>query len=120
MELATLQQLLQRNDIETKYVSMPPQEGQMGLEDILIVLISSAIIPSLLSTIDTWLSNRKQDFTFIDKNSGKEIHISSQNGFSDIKLQPPLKIIKEYKFTFLTDSVTEKIYKNHVIKTGGK
>lgn len=87
MELATLQQLLQRNDIETKYVSMPPQEGQMGLEDILIVLISSAIIPSLLSTIDTWLSNRKQDFTFIDKNSGKEIHISSQNGLKKKDLE---------------------------------
>lgn len=88
-DLSFLQQLCMINGIESKLVESNKDYGQMGLEEILIVLISSAVIPNMLNVINTWFQNRKKELTIIDNNKGIEIHLESNNGkgFSDSEIE---------------------------------
>lgn len=53
-------------------------KGQMGLEEILIVLITSATIPSILNVIKAWIENRRIEVKIVN-NTGKEIHSTANN-----------------------------------------
>lgn len=79
-DLSYLHKLLLINNIESELQETQADSGQMGLEEILVVLISSAIIPSILDVIKVWLENRKIEVTISNKNTGKEIHLTSSNG----------------------------------------
>lgn len=88
-DLTYLYQLCMINGIESKLEDSHENHGQMGLEEILIVLISSAVIPNLLNVINIWIQNRKKELTIIDKKRGIEIHLDSNNGkgFSDSEIE---------------------------------
>lgn len=87
-DLEYLHQLFIINSVDSKMQGTPLHDGEMGLEQILIALISSTIIPSVLNTINIWLQNRKKELIIIDKDSGKELHLTSNNGkgFSDSEM----------------------------------
>ena len=79
-DLEYLHQLFMINSVDSKMQETPLHDGEMGLEQILIALISSTIIPSVLNTINIWLQNRKKELIIIDKGSNKELHLISNNG----------------------------------------
>lgn len=90
-DVAVLKRLLLGTGCETKFVENEPIEGEMGFEEILIVLISSQIIPVALSVLGIWLKNRKIEFTI--KNKNKELKIKLSNGQN---LEKDLELIKNF------------------------
>lgn len=84
-----LYQLFINNGIDSKLKGVPMQNHQMGLEEIIIVLISNSIIPSVLNIINIWLQNRGKEIKIIDNNTGKELYLKSNNGkcLSDSDIQ---------------------------------
>ncbi len=96
-DLSYLHQLCMINGIESKMQESQESHGQMGLEEFLIVLVSSAVIPNVLNVINTWLQNRKKKITIVDKNKGIEIHLDSYNGkgFSDSEIEKLTSFFKE-------------------------
>lgn len=81
-DLIFLSQLMLINEIPTKIQKTENDLGEMGYEEIIIALISSAILPSILDVIKVWLENRQKELTIIDNSSGKEFRIKSSNGKS--------------------------------------
>lgn len=96
-DLSYLHQLCMMNGIESKLQESQENNGQMGLEEFLIVLVSSSVIPSVLNVINTWLQNRKKKITIVDKNKGIEINLESYNGkgFSDSEIEKLTSFFKE-------------------------
>ncbi len=94
-DLHQLRQLLRMNGISSEIRDGNLKDGQMGLEEILTILITSAVIPSVISAINIWNQNRKVDITIIETKTKKEINLKSDNGKS---LSP--KLLKELKEFF--------------------
>lgn len=96
-DLSYLHQLCMMNGIESKLQETQENHGQMGFEEFLIVLVSSATIPSVLNVISTWLQNRKKKITIVDKNKNVEIHLDSYNGkgFSDSEIEKLTSFFKK-------------------------
>ena len=79
-EIGALYRALQSIDCEVKMANTEIKQGEMGFEEILIVLISSAVLPAVLHVIETWLQNRKTELTITDKKTGKSLTFKSENG----------------------------------------
>lgn len=96
-DLEYLHQLFVINGVDSKMEELPMHNGQMGMEELLIALISSAIIPSVLVSVNIWLQNRKKEIKIVDKKSKKEIHLISQNGkgFSDSEMEKIYSFFKD-------------------------
>lgn len=93
-ELYQFSQLLRMNGIDSEIKHDNIKEGQMGLEEILTVLITSAVVPAIISAINIWNQNRKLDITIIETKTKKEIKLKSDNGKS---MSPELlKELKEF------------------------
>lgn len=83
--LSALQNLLRQENISTE-IKNNVIENAMGAEEILIALIGSAIIPSLISVIKVYLTNRSIELQIKDEETGKEISLKSKNGKIDGQL----------------------------------
>lgn len=75
-----LRQSLLLSGIKLEAQTAIHQENSMGIEEIIIALISSAVIPSLLDVIKVWMSGRKKELIIKDINSGKEVKLISNDG----------------------------------------
>lgn len=90
-DVAVLKKLLLDTGCETKFVENQSVGGEMGVEEILLVLLSSQIIPVALSVFGIWLKNRKIEFTI--KNKNKELKVKLSNGKN---LEKDLDLIKNF------------------------
>lgn len=88
-DLIYLRQLFMINGVDSNMEDISINDGEMGLEEVLIASISSTIIPSVLNTINIWIQSRKKELKIVDKKTGKEIYLTSNNGkgFSDSELE---------------------------------
>lgn len=80
-DLNFLQHLFIESGIETS-IDTNHKEGQMGGEEILLAIIDSSLIPTVITVIGIWLSNRKKELIIEDKINKKKIHLISKNGKS--------------------------------------
>lgn len=96
-DLEYLRQLFIINGVDSKMEKFPMHNGQMGMEEVLIALISGPIIPSVLAAVSILLQNRKKEIKIFDKKNKKEIHLISQNGqgFSDLEMEKIYSFFKD-------------------------
>lgn len=96
-DLSYLYQLFTINGVDSKLQETKANSNQMGLEEILIVIISSEIIPAIISALKVWFQNRKKELYIKDEKQGKEIHIVSHDGemFSDSVMEKLLSFFEE-------------------------
>lgn len=96
-DLQYLYQLFNINDIDSKIQGLKIESDQMGLEEVVIVLITSAIIPSLIEAIKIWIENRGKKISIEDKKTGKKIVFDSKNGkaLSDFDMEKLLSFFKD-------------------------
>ena len=96
-DLSYLCQLFTINGVDSKMQETKANSNQMGLEEILIVVISSEIIPAIISTLKIWFQNRKKELFIKDEKQGKEIHIVSRDGeaFSDSVMETLLSFFED-------------------------
>lgn len=96
-DLSYLYQLFTINGVDSKMRETKANSNQMGIEEILIVIISSEIIPAIISTLKIWFQNRKKELFIKDEKQGKEIHIVSRDGeaFSDSVMEKFLTFFED-------------------------
>lgn len=96
-DLEHLHQLFIIDSIDSEIQESSIVDAKMGFEEILIALISSAIIPQILHTINIWLQSRKKELIIIDKKTGKELKLESHNGkgFSDSDMEKARTFFKD-------------------------
>lgn len=96
-DLNYLHKLFIINGIESKKKSKSTNNGEMGLKEDLVVLITSSTFNSVINIIIIWMKNRKKEIKIVDKCSGREINLKSYNGkgFSDSQMDKLTSFFKE-------------------------
>ncbi len=89
-DLVALKNLLEFEDVFSEFEQQKPQKNEMGMEQILITLIGSAVIPSIMKVIEVWLCNRSVELTIKDE-TGREINIQSNSGKIDENMLEQVK-----------------------------
>lgn len=82
VDIQYLNKLMIFNGIPTEKKVVSEDETSMGITEIIIALISSAIIPKILDTIVVWMESRKKELEITDMESGIKIHLTANNGKS--------------------------------------
>ena len=96
-DLNDLHQLFVINGINSMMQEIPIDDGEMGLEEILIAVISSTVIPSVLDSISEWFPKGRKKIKIVDKNTGKEIYLESNDGkgFSGSEMEKILSFFEK-------------------------
>lgn len=96
-DLNYLYQLFIVNDVDSKMREVQENSNQMGLEEVLIALISSKSIHAIISALSIWMQNRKKELYIKDESNGKEIHLVSHDGkaFSDSEMERLLMFFED-------------------------
>lgn len=96
-DLQYLYELFNINDIDSEIQGLDNIADQMGLEDVVIALITSAVIPSVFNVIKIWLQNRGKEITIEKSDTGERIRLISKNGkaFSDSEMERLVSFFEE-------------------------